>query len=115
MSLLARRLLVLGLLVSLGLSASRPAAAVEPGAEGAGGIDVGRAARIAVDVFPIRFGGVLRLAIGSVLIVPATIFSGLTYPFERNPEVFRENAALYLDEPFDYTFRRPLGEDFAGS
>lgn len=110
---LARTVLVLGLLIPLWLSAPRGAQAVEP--EPGGGPDLGRAALIAVDVFPIRFGGLLRLAVGSVLLVPATVMSALTYPFERNPEVFRENAALYLDEPFDYTFRRPLGEDLAGS
>lgn len=111
---LARRALVLGLLVSLCIaSVPRAALAQDPAAEG--GVDVGRAARIVADVFPIRFGGFLRLAVGTVFIVPVTILSGLTYPFERNDDVFRENAALYLQEPFDYTFRRPLGEDLAGS
>ena len=114
MSRLARRALVLGLLVPLWIaSAPRAALGQDPAADG--GVDVGRAAMIAVDVFPIRFGGFLRLAVGSVILVPATLLSALTYPFERNPEIFRENATLYLQEPFDYTFRRPLGEDLAGS
>ena len=71
-----------------------------------------RAARIAVDVFPLRFGGLLRTIVGGVFMVPVSLFSAMTYPLERNPRVFRENAEFYVFEPFDYTFRRPLGEDF---
>lgn len=68
----------------------------------------------AVDVFPIRFGGLLRLIGGSVMLVPATLFSTLSLPFDRNPAVFRDNYELFVVEPFDYTFRRPLGQDLAG-
>jgi len=75
---------------------------------------LGRAALMAVDVFPVRFGSFLRLTVGSVFLVPATLFSALAYPVQRDPAVFGENAELYVVEPFDYTFRRPLGEDFDG-
>ncbi len=75
---------------------------------------LGRAALMAVDVFPIRFGSFLRMTVGGVFLVPATLVSAVAYPFQRNPDVFRENADLYVVEPFDYTFRRPLGQDFGG-
>lgn len=68
----------------------------------------------AVDVFPIRFGGVLRLIAGSALLVPATLFSTFSLPFDRNPAVYRDNYELLVVEPFDYTFRRPLGQDLGG-
>ena len=68
----------------------------------------------AVDVFPIRFGGVLRLIAGSALLVPATLFSTLSLPFDRNPGVYRDNYQLLVVEPFDFTFRRPLGQDLGG-
>ncbi|MEZ4278910.1 MAG: hypothetical protein R3F21_04725 [Myxococcota bacterium] len=114
----ARRALVLGLvaavLFSLPIAPVRAAHAEEPAA-GGGGFDAGRAAVMAVDVFPIRFGGFLRTVVGGVFLVPVTLLSAATYPFERNPSVFRENAELYVVEPFEYTFRRPLGEDLAGS
>lgn len=113
----ARRALVPGLvaavLFSLPIAPVRSALAEEP-ADG-GGFDAGRAAMMAVDVFPIRLGGFLRTVVGGVFLVPVTLLSAATYPFERNPSVFRENAELYVVEPFDYTFRRPLGEDLAGS
>ena len=75
---------------------------------------LGRAALMAVDVFPVRFGSFLRMTVGGVFLVPATIVSAVAYPFERNPAVFEENTQLYVVEPFDYTFRRPLGQDFGG-
>ena len=75
---------------------------------------LGRAALVAVDVFPIRFGGFLRMTVGGLFLVPATLVSAIAYPIERNPAVFRDNAELYVVEPFDYTFRRPLGRDFGG-
>ena len=107
MTRIAKRILVLGLLGVL--FAASPRAGVA--AEATGGLDVGRAALMAVDVFPIRFGGVLRTVVGGVFLVPVTIFSVVSLPFERNPGVFRENAQIYVVEPFDYTFNRPLGQD----
>lgn len=104
---IAKRILVLGLLGVL-LGTSPRAGFAE---EATSGFDVGRAGLIAVDVFPIRFGGVLRTIVGGVYLVPATIFSVIAMPFERNPDVFRENVQLYVVDPFDYTFNRPLGQD----
>ena len=66
----------------------------------------------AVDVFPIRFGGFLRFVAGNALLVPATIFATLSLPFDRNLDAYRTNYEMLVQEPFDYTFRRPLGEDF---
>lgn len=113
----ARRVLVLGLVAafcfSLSIAPIRPANAAEPST--GGGFDPGRVAMMAVDVFPIRLGGLLRTVVGGVFLVPVTLLSAVSYPFERNPGVFRENAELYVVEPFDYTFRRPLGQDLAGS
>lgn len=111
MSKIAKRMLVLVCLGMLLATAPRTGAA----AEATAGPDVGRAALMAVDVFPVRVGGFLRMVVGGIFLVPVTALSALTMPFERNPAVFRENAELYVVEPFDYTFRRPLGEDFAGN
>lgn len=72
---------------------------------------VGRAALMTLDVFPVRFGSFLRMVVGGVMLVPATAFSGLAYPFERNPGVFLDNYELYVGDALNYTFRRPLGED----
>ncbi|MFO0688940.1 MAG: hypothetical protein U0900_09540 [Myxococcota bacterium] len=106
----AKRLALLVAIAALVAATPRTGRAVE--ADPASDAALGRAARVAVDVFPIRFGGFLRTVVGGVFLVPATIFSGLAYPFQREPNVFRENADLYVAEPFAYTFRRPLGERF---
>jgi hypothetical protein len=74
--------------------------------------DATRIAYKAVDVFPIRFGGFLRVVAGNVLLVPATILSTLSLPFTRNLDSYRDNYVMLVQEPFDYTFRRRLGEDF---
>ena len=105
---IAKQILVHGLLGVV--FATSPRAGVA--AESTGGLDVERAALMAVDVFPVRFGGFLRTVVGGLFLVPVTIFSVVSLPFERNPGVFLENAQLYVVEPFDYTFNRPLGRDF---
>jgi len=106
---------VLGCLGMLVATAPRTVTAAEAISQSEAGPDVGRAALMAVDVFPVRVGGFLRIVVGGIFLIPVTVLSALTLPFERNPDVFRENAELYVVEPFDYTFRRPLGEDFAGN
>jgi len=89
------------------------ACAAGPGqAARASNAEVAGVAYKAVDVFPIRFGGFLRLVAGSALLVPATILSTLSLPLDRNPGIYRDYYELLVQEPFDYTFRRPLGEDF---
>lgn len=108
----AKPIALLVAIVGLIATPPRPAAAVE--SDPAVDASLGRAALMAVDVFPVRVGSFLRLTVGSVLMVPATLFSALAYPFQRDPAVFDENAELYVLEPFDYTFRRPLGQDFGG-
>ncbi len=107
---LAKRLVLLVSICLLVASVPRTGLAVESSTE----TGVGRAARVAVDIFPMRFGGFLRLVVGSVMVIPATVFSAIAMPFERNPNIFSENAELYLREPFRSTFLRPLGEDFSG-
>ena len=103
------------LLVSIGwIVATAPRAGLCLESGSGMGPEIGRAALMAVDVFPVRFGSFLRMTVGGVMLVPVTIFSTLSYPFERNPEIFQENADVFVVEPFIYTFRRPLGEDFGG-
>jgi hypothetical protein len=109
--LLISRGAVLVLLALLGIAAARPALALD---EAPAQANVEAIALKAVDVFPIRFGGVLRLIAGSALLVPATLFSTFSLPFDRNPAVYRDNFELLVREPFDYTFRRPLGQDLGG-
>lgn len=97
-------LALIGLLLVSGVP--RPAAALE------GGVDASRGALMAVDVFPVRFGGAFRTLVGGAFLVPATLLSLVPFAFTRDPAIFRENAELFVLDPFDYTFRRPLGEDF---
>ena len=109
--LLISRAAVLVLLALMGIAAGRPASALD---EAPAQANVEEVSLKAVDVFPIRFGGVLRLIAGSALLVPATLFSTFSLPFDRNPAVYRDNYELLVLEPFDYTFRRPLGQDLGG-
>lgn len=112
---MARAARQIALLVAIaGIVASTPRTGRSVESDPGVGASVGRAALIAVDVFPVRFGSLMRTTIGSLFLVPATILSAVVYPFERNPAVFRENAEIYVVEPFAYTFRRPLGRDFGG-
>ena len=111
MSIVTRRTL-LALLLAAGLAGSLGTAGPAAAAATATSRSTSEIAHKAVDVFPIRFGGFLRTVVGSVLLVPATVFSTFSLPFDRNPDVFRENYELLVLEPFDYTFRRPLGQDF---
>lgn len=102
---------VLVLLVLLGIAVGRPALALDDASLQA---NVEEVALKTVDVFPIRFGGFLRLIAGSALLVPASLFATFSLPFNRDPAVYRDYYELLVLEPFDYTFRRPLGQDLGG-
>lgn len=112
---MARAAKQIALLVAIaGIVAAMPRAGRSIESDPAVDASIGRAALMAVDVFPVRFGSFLRMTVGGLFLVPATLVSAVAYPLERNPAVFRDNAELYVVEPFDYTFRRPLGQDFGG-
>ncbi len=67
---------------------------------------LGRALAITVDAALLRPLGMLRLIGGSALLVPTTLMW---------PPDYRANIELFVLEPAEYLFERPLGEDLAGS
>jgi hypothetical protein len=69
---------------------------------------------VAIDIAVLRPGGVARLTIGSLLMVPTTIFNVMGLPFGRDPAVFEEDVERYVLEPARFTFDRPVGKDLAG-
>ena len=105
----AKRILLVGLIGVLVAAAPSSGLAAPQDEDGSA---IGRAALVTLDVVPVRVGSFLRLVVGGLMLVPATAFSGITYPFERNPGVFLDNYELYVGDSYNYTFRRPLGEDF---
>jgi len=69
---------------------------------------------IAMDIAVLRPGGLARLTIGSILMVPTTIFNVMGLPLGRDPAVFQEDAERYVLEPARFTFDRPVGKELAG-
>ena len=69
---------------------------------------------VALDVAVLRPGGLARLTIGSLLMVPSTVFNVMGLPFGRDPDVFKEDAERFVLEPARFTFDRPVGKELAG-
>lgn len=93
-------------IVPLALWLSLVGAIVEPrAARAASEGPVRRTTSVAVDLVLLRPLGLVRLIAGSVLLAPTTLMW---------PPSYRENVEIFVLEPNDYLFRRPLGEDLAG-
>jgi hypothetical protein len=80
-----------------------PPAEIPAAAEVVPETDFRRAFDIAFDVFPLRVMGLLQLAVGSAMLVPA-------YPLSWPGGGHQEVLDILFWSPFDYTIRRPLGE-----
>jgi len=69
---------------------------------------------MAFDAAILRPLGAVKLAVGMVALIPATVLYTFRLPFDADTGVYREAAELLVIEPANYVFRRPLGEDLAG-
>jgi len=68
----------------------------------------------ALDVAVLRPGGLARLTLGSLLLIPSTIINVIGLPFGRDPDVFEEDIESYVLDPARFTFQRPIGKDLTG-
>ena len=66
------------------------------------------------DVAVLRTLGTVKVFVGIVALIPASVLYTLRMPFNSDPDVFKEAAEMLVVEPANYVFRRPLGEDLAG-
>ena len=73
-----------------------------------------RGCSIGFDVAVLRPLAVGRMLVGMGFMVPMTIFNTMRMPFEQDTGIYRETAQLFVVEPANFAFRRPLGEDFSG-
>ncbi|MBW2290586.1 MAG: hypothetical protein JRG90_22600 [Deltaproteobacteria bacterium] len=69
----------------------------------------------AVDIAVLRPGGLARIVVGGVLLVPSTLFNVMGLPFGRDTSVFKDDVDRFVMEPVEYTFMRPVGVDLVGS
>ncbi|MFK7896419.1 MAG: hypothetical protein AB8G23_11315 [Myxococcota bacterium] len=95
----------------LGLSLVIVAAGTSPGM--AADSRVGEIGNKAVDAVLLRPGGALRMVVGGLFMVPASLFNLAALP-SQGLAVYQETAEVLVLEPFRYTFQRPLGEDLEG-
>ena len=89
--------------------------ALVPSASFAGDDDSSDAFAIGFDLAVLRTLGSVKLAVGTVALVPASILYLLKMPFDDGDTgALQEVVEVLVVEPANYVFRRPLGEDFAG-
>jgi hypothetical protein len=75
--------------------------------------DVGTGAKI-FDAIVLRPLGTVKLVVGLVALIPASVLYTFRMPFDSNTDVYREAADMLVVEPANFVFRRPLGEDLSG-
>jgi hypothetical protein len=75
--------------------------------------DVGVGDKI-FDASVLRPLGAVKLVVGMVALIPASVLYTFRMPFDSDTGVYREAADMLVVEPANYVFRRPLGEDLAG-
>ena len=75
--------------------------------------DVGLGDKI-FDASVLRPLGAVKLDVGLVFLIPASVLYTFRMPFDSDTGVYREAADMLVVEPANYVFRRPLGEDLAG-
>jgi hypothetical protein len=66
------------------------------------------------DASVLRPLGTVKLVVGLVALIPASVLYTFRMPFDSDTGVYREAADMLVVEPANYVFRRPLGEDLAG-
>lgn len=101
-----RRAAGMTLSVLIAIAVAGPAVAAESRA--------GEIANKTADALLLRPGGVLRLAVGSAFMIPASLFSLAAIP-SQGMSAYDEMLEVLVLEPFRYTFQRPFGEDLAGN
>jgi len=69
---------------------------------------------IGYDLVVLRTLGTIRLAVGMVALIPASILYTLKMPIDGDGGALREVAEILVVEPASFVFRRPLGEDLEG-
>lgn len=70
--------------------------------------------RSTVDLTVLRPLGIGRIVVGSVLLIPSTLFNAIALPLGQDTSVFAEDLDRFVIEPVEYTFQRPIGEDLVG-
>jgi len=86
-------------------------------AEGSGGFINGFFAvwHGTVDVVLLRPMGIMRLAVGTTVLLPMSSFINfMGLPFGQDMRVFKEDWDRLVVEPAEYTFDREIGQDLAG-
>ena len=66
------------------------------------------------DVAILRTLGTVKVFVGIVALIPASVLYTLRMPFDSDTGVYKEAAEMLVVEPANFVFRRPLGEDLAG-
>jgi uncharacterized membrane protein len=66
------------------------------------------------DAAVLRPLGTVKLAVGMLFLIPASVLYTFRMPFDSDTGVFQEAAEMLVVEPANYVFRRPLGEDLSG-
>jgi hypothetical protein len=110
MKIVLRRFLVSAQIGALVALAPAPSFAEDDGSSWAGWGWVPKV----VDIHVIRPLGFVKLAVGIVAMVPATVIYSFRLPFDQDTSMIEEAADLLIVEPANYVFRRPLGEELAG-
>ena len=73
-----------------------------------------RGASITADLLLLRPLGALRSAVGAVSFLPTAAIIAPYSAFTGNWDEFEAVTDMFIWEPTDYTFQRPLGVDLAG-
>lgn len=87
--------------------------AIAPSASFAEDDEVSVGAKI-YDVTILRTLGTVKLFVGIIALIPASVLYTLRMPFDSDSGVYKEAAEILVVEPANHVFRRPLGEDFDG-
>ena len=69
---------------------------------------------IPFDIAILRPLGAIRLAVGSVALVPIGLIYSMKIPLDGGTGALQEVAEILVVEPANFLFRRPLGEDLSG-
>ena len=69
---------------------------------------------IPFDVVILRPLGAIRLAVGTVGLIPIGLIYSLKIPLDGGTGALQEVTDVLVVEPANFIFRRPLGEDLSG-
>jgi hypothetical protein len=101
--------------VSLGLSGAGATWAAEGDVAGSDWMDIAdRGAAITADLLFLRPLGTLRALVGAVAYVPSVAVLAPYSAIKQDWSDFGALTDVFILEPVDYAFQRPLGVDLAG-